>query len=80
MQAVRLQSGEAWVVCTGLQLGQLPATLGSPSENQTLVTSQPFRETDKNRSEGCQAQQIRHVPDGRSDDRQEIICRDIVSD
>ena len=29
MQAVRLQSGEALAVCSGLQLGQLPAMLYS---------------------------------------------------
>ncbi len=30
--------------------------------------------------EGCQAQQICHVSDGRGYDRQEVICQDIVSD
>ena len=28
----------------------------------------------------CQAQQIHHVSDGRGYDKQEIVCRDIVSD
>jgi len=33
-------------------------------KNKTLVASQPHREIDQNRSEDCQTQQIRHIPDG----------------
>ena len=64
MQAFRLQSGEALSVCSCLQLGQLPATLGSSKDNKTLVASQPSCKADKDRSEDCQAQQIRGVSDG----------------
>ena len=39
MQAFRLQSGDALAVCSGLQLGQLHATLCSSEENKTLGTS-----------------------------------------
>ena len=37
---------------------------GSSKENKTLVASQPHRETNQNRSVGCQTQEIRHVSDG----------------
>ena len=64
----------------GEQTWQFPLTHGSPRENQTLVTSQTPRKTDKDRSKGCQAQQIHHVSNGRGCDRQEAVCRDIVPD
>jgi len=80
MQAFRLQSGEALAVCSGLQLGQLPATLCSSEKNQTLVTTQPPREIYQNRSEGCQTQRIYYVSDGRGGNRQEVVCRDTISD
>ena len=66
MQAFRLKSGEALAVCYGLQPGQLPATLCSSEENQTLVASQPPREIYQNRSEGFQIQRIYYVSNGRS--------------
>ena len=53
--------------------GGLLATLCSSEENQTLVTSQPPREIYQNRSEGCQAQRIYYVSDGRGGDRQEVV-------
>jgi len=37
MQAVRLESGKAWSIRTGLQSGQFPSAIGTPPGNQTLV-------------------------------------------
>ena len=74
MQAFRLKSGGALAVCSGLQSGQFPSTFGSSRENQTLVASQSAYETDPNRSEGCQAQRIYHVSNGRGCDKQGNIC------
>ena len=31
MQAVRLESGEAWSICLGLQSGQLSQAIGTPT-------------------------------------------------
>jgi len=80
IQVFRLQSGEALVICSGIQNGKFPATPGSSEKNQAPVSSQPPREIYQNRSEGCQTQQIYHVSNGRSYYRQEAVCRDIVSD
>lgn len=43
MQNVRLESGAALAVCSGIQSGQLFETFGSSKENKTLVASQPAR-------------------------------------
>ncbi len=39
-----------------------------------------YRDIDQDSSKVYQAQQIHHVSDGRGYHRQEVICRDIVSD
>ena len=44
------------------------------------MTSQPPGETYQELGEDCQKHQIHHVSDGRNDDRQKVVCRDIVSD
>ena len=46
MQTVRLESGEAQVIRSGIQSGEFSETLGSSKENKTLVASQLARETD----------------------------------
>ena len=56
---------------------------GSGTDSQEIreqFSSQSARETYQDWSEDFQAQQIRHVSNGRGYDRQEIVCRDIVSD
>ena len=52
----------------------------SPSVKNTLVASQPPRETNQDRGESCQAQKLSHVSFCLGWDSQEIICQDIVSD
>jgi len=56
MQAFRLQSSKALVICSGMQSGKLPLAACSSKENQKLVASQPPREIYQNRSEDCQTQ------------------------
>jgi predicted LPLAT superfamily acyltransferase len=45
-----------------------------------LVTSESARKAHQDWSEGCQAQQMCYVSDGRGRDRQEVICRDTGTD
>ena len=80
MQAFRLQSGEALVIRSGIQSGKFSQAPGSSKENKTLVASQPPGKIYQNRSEDCQAQRIYYVSDGRGGDRQEVVCRDTISD
>jgi len=56
MQTVRLESGEAMIIRSGLQSGKFSQTLGASRKNQALVTSQSPRQTHQDRGEDRQAQ------------------------
>ena len=64
MQTIRLESDEALVIRSGIQSGEFPQAACSSKNNEALVASQPPRETNRNRGEDCQAQQIRNIPNG----------------
>jgi len=63
MQTFRFESGAALIIRSGIQSGEFPQAACSSKDNKTLVASQPPREIYQNRSEDCQSQQIRHIPD-----------------
>ncbi len=53
-------------ICTGVQPGELPASVDAAEVGEALVADHAAGEADQDRCESRSARQVRDVPDGRS--------------
>ncbi len=70
------QSGAASAIRPGVQLGELPAAVGTAEVGEALVIDHAAGEAHQDRRQGGSTREVRDVPDGRGGSSTRVACSD----